>query len=220
MHMPAMDHVRHSTPTPCRTTTPYKKNNALKQDTPAPDQDNANELHKDWVKLQQSIQVDGFETGQITTAHSNAGRKNRGGKVLRKKREREMELVKKTEERERMMSDLGGGEYPPLRYSNEETERLLKMAYDNIPERTGKRGTRNLKRQQLRWMAVRKARKKKKKEKLMAHFRRMEKRSRIVKEVLEVKATSAALVATEKEYQTTTLRRWVQQTTRETQEQE
>lgn len=38
-------------------------------------------------------------------------------------------------------TQLKGGEFPALRYSDEETERLLTEAYAAIPPRAGKRGT-------------------------------------------------------------------------------
>jgi hypothetical protein len=42
------------------------------------------------VQFQQSIAVAGFETGQTTKA-KNLGKKNRGGKMDRKRKEREAE---------------------------------------------------------------------------------------------------------------------------------
>jgi len=169
-------------------------------------------LHEEWVKLQQSIAVDGFDTGQMTKASSSVGQKKRGGKAVRRREAKELELTKTTADRERMLSELGGGEYPPERYSDEETERLLALAYANIPERAGKRGTRNLKRQHLRWHYVRRARKKLKREKIQAHFRRMAKRSRIAKEVMAIKATSADVVEKEQAYQQQVLERYLAQT--------
>jgi hypothetical protein len=44
--------------------------------------------HDTWVQFQRSIAVSGFETGQITRER-NLGKKNRGGKVDRKRKERE-----------------------------------------------------------------------------------------------------------------------------------
>jgi len=46
--------------------------------------------HDTWVQFQQSIAVAGFETGQTTKA-KNLGKKNRGGKMDRKRKEREAE---------------------------------------------------------------------------------------------------------------------------------
>lgn len=166
--------------------------------------------HLEWVKFQKSIAVDGFETGQTTKATVTAltGRKDRGGKQLRKRKEKELaEQVKA----ERLTESLGGGLFPPLKYSEEDTERLLAEAYAAIPERAGKRGTRNLKRQRVRWHRVRKIRAKQKKFKERAHYRRMEKRSRIVKEVLEIKETAAEIRAKEQAYQDAVFRKWTQQ---------
>lgn len=166
--------------------------------------------HLEWVKFQQSIAVDGFETGQTTQATVTAltGRKDRGGKQLRKRKEKEMaEQLKQ----DRLTESLGGGLFPPLRYSEEDTERLLAEAYAAIPERAGKRGTRNKKRQHLRWHRVRKIHAKQKKYKERAHYRRMEKRSRIVKEVLAVKESAAEIRAKEGAYQDAVFRKWTQQ---------
>lgn len=46
--------------------------------------------HDTWVQFQRSIAVAGFETGQ-TTKEKNLGKKNRGGKIDRKRKEREAE---------------------------------------------------------------------------------------------------------------------------------
>lgn len=46
--------------------------------------------HDTWVQFQRSIVVAGFETGQ-TTKEKNLGKKNRGGKIDRKRKEREAE---------------------------------------------------------------------------------------------------------------------------------
>jgi hypothetical protein len=46
--------------------------------------------HDTWVQFQRSIVVAGFETGQTTNA-KNLGKKNRGGKIDRKRKEREAE---------------------------------------------------------------------------------------------------------------------------------
>mmetsp|Transcript_16884 Transcript_16884/g.23839 ORF Transcript_16884/g.23839 Transcript_16884/m.23839 type:complete len:149 (+) Transcript_16884:150-596(+) len=52
-----------------------------------------NTQHEEWVKFQQSIAVDGFNTGQTTQVNTNLT-KRRGGKQLRKRNEKEMELQK------------------------------------------------------------------------------------------------------------------------------
>jgi hypothetical protein len=46
--------------------------------------------HNTWVQFQRSIAVSGFETGQ-TTKERTLGKKNRGGKIDRKRKEREAE---------------------------------------------------------------------------------------------------------------------------------
>lgn len=46
--------------------------------------------HDTWVQFQRSIVVAGFETGQ-TTKEKNLSKKNRGGKIDRKRKEREAE---------------------------------------------------------------------------------------------------------------------------------
>ena len=166
--------------------------------------------HLEWVKFQQSIAVDGFETGQTTKATVTAltGRKDRGGKQLRKRKEKELaEQVKA----ERATDSLGGGLFPPLKYSEEDTQRLLAEAYAAIPERAGKRGTRNLQRQHLRWHRVRKIRAKQKRFKERAHYRRMEKRSHIVKQVLAIKDSAKEIRANEEGYREAVFRKWQNQ---------
>jgi len=103
-----------------------------------------------------------------------------------------------------------GGEYPVGRYSDEETERLLAMAYAAIPPRAGKRGTRNLRRQKRRWFLVRKIRAKAKHQRKMAHFRNMEKRSVRMAELREVKDTAADLRARDRQYQQEVFRTWTE----------
>lgn len=164
--------------------------------------DDSNTQHEEWVKFQQSISVDGFETGQITKV--STAKKTRGGRLARKKKERELALKDQSIE----LADIGGGQYPALRYSEEETQRLLTEAYANLPERAGKRGTRNKRRQRLRWHRVKKIHKKEKKWRIAAHFRKMGERSRNIKGVMEIKATSAAVRQKEQEYQDSVLKRW------------
>ena len=172
----------------------------------------SNQQHEEWVKFQQSISVDGFETGQIKTLTKSgmSGRKDRGGKVLRRRREREM--AKKAEEEAAAGGAAGGGgpgsQFPALRYSDEETERLLAEAYANLPERAGKRGTRHLKRERQRWFRARLNARKKKEERIAEHSRRMEKRSRVVKEVLAVKDEAEDVRDAERQYQEEVMRAW------------
>jgi hypothetical protein len=164
--------------------------------------------HHEWVKFQQSIAVDGFETGQTTKATLTAltGRKDRGGKQLRKRKEKELEALRSG----KMTESLGRGLYPAERYSDEETERLLAEAYAAVPKRAGKRGTKNLRRQRLRWFRVRKIHAKIKKYRIRAHFRRMEERSRRVKEVLAVKESAAETRARDAAYQDAVFHKWTE----------
>lgn len=160
--------------------------------------------HEEWVKFQKSIAVQGFETGQ--TVEVRAGNKKaRGGKARRKTGKSELE--ERIAERQRL-TDVGGGEYPPLRYSDEETERLLAEAYAAVPERGGKRGTRNLKKQKRRWHLVRTIRKKYKYHMSKAQTRKMEKRSRKIKLVKGVLQEAPGVRVTDREYQAQVFERW------------
>jgi hypothetical protein len=141
-----------------------------------------------------------------------SGRKDRGGKVLRRRREREM--AKKAEQEAAAGGAGGGGgggpgsQFPALRYSDEETERLLAEAYANLPERAGKRGTKHLKREKQRWFRARLNARKKKEERMAEHTRRMAKRSRIVREVMAVKEGAEDIRDAEREYQEEVMRAW------------
>ena len=168
-----------------------------------------NVQHSEWVKFQQSIVIDGFETGQTTSVVAGVGQKKRGGKAVRKRMQNKNELVAgETGDKD---LQLGGGQYPPLRYSEEETNRLLAEAYANIPERAGKRGTRNLQRQSNRWHDVRKARKVMKKNYgIKQHTKRMETRSKVVAAVKGVKADAPATRERDAAYQQHVMERWTQ----------
>jgi len=136
--------------------------------------------HQEWVKFQQSITVAGFQTGQVTTA--TAFKKSRGGKQARRKREKELARLGVAEE-EGSTGATGSAKlsavaakFPAIRYSPEETEELLKQAYAALPPRSGKRGTRNLRRQETRWRKVRKIRSDYKANIINAHYRKMDHR--------------------------------------------
>uniref|UniRef100_A0A7S2NU99 Uncharacterized protein n=1 Tax=Leptocylindrus danicus TaxID=163516 RepID=A0A7S2NU99_9STRA len=73
--------------------------------------------HQEWVQFQQSIAVEGFETGQETEI-KKAG-KRRGGKKFRKKHERE--LARKAAEKNDMIA--GGGNFH-LRFSRMRRRKL------------------------------------------------------------------------------------------------
>lgn len=152
---------------------------------------------QDWVDVQQSLSVGAFP-----------GSKKAGVSARATKKAKQI-AVEAAAERQRL-TKAGGGLYPPLRYSPEETELLLKEAYEAVPERAGKRGTRQAKRQGRRWQAVRKIRKKYKKLIVRAHFRKMEKRSTKVAQVKAVLEEAPEVVKRDREYQAEVFRRWAQ----------
>ena len=157
--------------------------------------------HVEWVKFQQSIAVEGFDTG-ATTEIQNV--KKSGGGKRKSKRD---EMHERVMEQERMAT-VRGGEFPPERYSEEETERLLAQAYSHIPPRMGKRGTRNLKRQKRRWKLVREIRKKEKKHLAAFQIRKMATRSKKVKDIKSVIRESQAVRVRDREYQFSVVQRW------------
>ncbi|CAB9508609.1 expressed unknown protein [Seminavis robusta] len=162
--------------------------------------------HEAWVDFQKSISVKGFQTGQITKARVR--KKGEIGLKLKdhKRREKlEMRMAAKRPE----LADVRGGEFPTKRYSDEETERLLELAYAAIPPRAGKRGTRNLRRQSRRWFLVRKIHRKYKQQKIAAHFRLMEERSKRMQEIKAVKAEAPDTRARDRAYQRQVLQRWM-----------
>jgi len=131
--------------------------------------------HQEWVRFQQSITVDGFQTGQTTTA--TILKKSRGGKQARRKREKELaRLGAFATEGDTANLSAVAQKFPAIRYSPEETEDLLKQAYEALPERAGKRGNRNQRRQNLRWKRVRRIRSDYKAHMVDAHYDRMEAR--------------------------------------------
>lgn len=162
--------------------------------------------HKEWVAFQQSIAVEGFETGQTTTVQST--KKTRGGKKATKRKQTRRDLMEeKLKERQRL-TGAGGGEFPPLRYSDEETERLLAQAYAALPVRTGKRGTKNLHRQKRRWHLVREIRRKYKAHMANFQVRKMAKRSRKIREVKAIIDAAPGIRQRDREYQLSVYQRW------------
>jgi len=95
-----------------------------------------------------------------------------------------------------------------LRYSDEETERLLAEAYAAIPPRAGKRGTLNLQRQKRRAFIKLRYAYKKKLERIGAHERRMAKRKSTNDAIKKIRNEADDVVAKEKEYQNMVLQRW------------
>jgi len=158
--------------------------------------------HQEWVQFQQSIAVEGFETGQETEI-KKAG-KRRGGKKFRKKHERE--LARKAAEKNDMIA--GGGEFPPEVFSDEETEALLKEAWGNLPERTGKRGTNHLKREKLRWGLKRANDAKKKRERIIKHEDTMARRSAVAHACRSIRETAEDVRQAELEYREKIYRQW------------
>merc|ERR1712194_683478 len=105
---------------------------------------------------------------------------------------------------------LKGGEFPPLRYSDEETERLLAEAYAAIPPRAGKRGTLHIKREKRRWWIKRQYDYKKKLERIGTHDRRMAKRMLTKAQVKGEKREAVEVREREKEYHDMVLQRWAE----------
>lgn len=161
--------------------------------------------HDTWVQFQRSIAVSGVDTGQ-TVKERNLGKKNRGGKIDRKRKEREAELEAKLKGVDN--TQLKGGEFPALSYSEEETERLLAEAYSSMPSRAGKRGTNNLKRQERRWFIKRQYDYKKKREKIAAHEKRLAKRKATAMAMKQAREEAPAVREREREYQDMVLQRW------------
>jgi hypothetical protein len=154
-----------------------------------------------WMKWQQSL---------INSSDEGPKKKSRGGKTLRKRAAKDLasSTVSEASSQERLL-EAGQGQFPPLRFSDEETERLLAEAYANIPKRAGKRGTRALKRQKVRFHFLRKADKIKKKEKIQHHFAVMEKRSKKVKDIQKMKEISNVNRNADAEYQMKVLEEYV-----------
>lgn len=168
----------------------------------------ATEQHLEWVEFQKSIEVEGFETGQTLTA-IDASKKKSGGKAATKKRlTKRQEMAEKIQERQRLAGG-GGGEFPPMRYSDEETERLLAQAYAAIPKRMGPRGTKRLKRMKRRYHLVREIHRKYKQHIMKFHVRRMEKRSKKMKDIMNlIKNVAPSAVEHDLEYRNSVRQRY------------
>jgi len=104
----------------------------------------------------------------------------------------------------------GPGQFPPLRYNDEETEKLLQEAYANLPQKGGKRGTRKLKREKNRYHGIRKARSIKKMEKINHHFDVMEKRSIKSASIRKVRDLAIEVRVEDKDYQMQILKTWAE----------
>lgn len=176
--------------------------------------------HEEWVQFQRAISVQGFETGQTTTSsvtqsssssrgsrQSSTSLQSNSSSSQRKKITRRNALAETVAERRRL-TGAGGGEFPPLRYSEDETNRLLEMAYAAVPPRAGPRGTLRLKRQKKRWHLVREIHRKYKSHMAAFQVRKMAKRSWKVREVRAVLDTAAQICQQDRAYQLEVYRRW------------
>lgn len=132
--------------------------------------------------------------------------KRRGGKALNKKKE----VIESLSSQERLLEGAGPGQFPPLRFSDEETERLLKEAYSKIPKKVGGKKTRRKKRMANKFNAIRKARAIKKKEKVEHHFDRMEKRSFQLEGINRMKELAVEVRVEDQEYQAAILQQWAE----------
>ena len=175
-------------------------------------EDTASEQHKEWVKFQQAIAVDGFETGQ-TKALQNIKKRGGGGSSNKRKTKRDKMLDKIMERN--ADAELKGGEFPALRYSEEETERLLLQAYAAIPERAGRRGTKNLKRRKRQFALVREIHRKKKVHQAAFQIRRMAARSSKKKDVNTIIREAKSVRLRDREYQLSVIQRWADTMTRD-----
>ena len=95
-----------------------------------------------------------------------------------------------------------------MRYSDDETERLLKEAYASLPEKGISKKTRQKKRQNNRFKLIRRAKRIKKLEKIATHYKRMEGRSQRVKAVKAVIEGADEVRMKDKEYQMDVFRQW------------
>lgn len=107
-------------------------------------------------------------------------------------------------------TQLKGGEFPELRYSDEETERLLAEAYAAIPPRGGKRGTlqkkRNKRKTEIKMAYIRK----KQAEKAASNIRKDEKKKSIADEVKAMRWDAKEVRTQENAYHNMVLQRWAE----------
>lgn len=164
------------------------------------EENKTNDADAEWNKFQETLRFDTIDENNLPT-----NTKKRGGKAMRKKKDREMELLKKQEGR---MTDVGTGQFPPLRYSDEETEKLLAEAYAALPEKGISKKRRHKQRMANRFKAIRKARHLKKQEKIAHHFATMAKRNIISNQVRRVVNESVEVRNQDLEYQRRVLKKW------------
>lgn len=103
---------------------------------------------------------------------------------------------------------MGTGQFPPLRFSETETQKLLNEAYAAIPPKGISKKTRQKKRQLTRFKAIRKQRYIKKQEKIAHHYKKMEIRSKNLKDVLEMKENAKGIRVDDEVYRKKVLMKW------------
>jgi hypothetical protein len=133
-------------------------------------------------------------------------KKSRGGKQVRNRREKEMMARL---DQQQPTASAAAIKFPALRYPPEQTQELLRLAYETLPERAGRRGNRNLRRQARRWRAVRKIRSDYKANIIAAHERRMEHRHYRRQRVVQAKADATVQREDDLRYQRAVLERWM-----------
>ena len=157
-------------------------------------------------------------------------KKSRGGKQARRKREKELARL---QQQQQGLADPNQGpstaiaaaaaaassasstssavatKFPAIRYTPEQTQELLRQAFEALPERAGKRGNRNMRRQERRWKLVRKIRSDYKANIVAAHERRMEHRHYKRQRVIQAKEDAISQREKDLQYQKNVLERWV-----------
>jgi hypothetical protein len=156
------------------------------------------------LKFQESISVRGFDTGQdklkvqVKKYYDVLDASRRG---------------KKEETTTRPQRPLLQGQYRALRYSEEETERLLAQAYAKLPPREGKRGNRQAKRHRRRQFLGRKMKRICKiNYGRKTHERRMLKRSANAKAIRAIKQEAPDMRKRDAIYQQFVLTKWIEAT--------
>lgn len=171
-----------------------------------------------WNQWQQTILNQG-QGNNIQLLDPLQKKKKRGGKIVNKKKKRQDSInslssssssnTDDDDDDPNRLLEAGTGQFPPLRYSDEETERLLEEAYAGIPARGGKRGTRRFKRQKVRFFNIRKARSIKKREKIAHHYDIMQRRSDQVTNIRRMKEIAVDVRSQDKKYQADVLKKWL-----------
>ena len=108
----------------------------------------------------------------------------------------------------RVKPKLGGGHFPTLRYSDEETERLLAQVYASIPPHAGQWGTHHLKHQKIQWAKKHKQDRIYKDQQIKTHECHMAWQSCIAKECQAIHDSAEETCHQELEYQKFILHQW------------